>query len=76
MERKFEEGDKFEKMDVFWVFLKLVEKFDEMKVFILKFVVELLMKVVFFKNRWMCFRVVRMLVVIVLKVFYGDEIVG
>ncbi|BAD86118.1 hypothetical protein, conserved [Thermococcus kodakarensis KOD1] len=76
LERKLEEGDKFEKMDALWALSKLAEKLDETKAFILKPAVEPLMKVASSKNRWMRLRAVRTLAAIAPKAPYGDEIVG
>ncbi|WP_367884017.1 hypothetical protein [Thermococcus sp. JCM 11816] len=76
LERKLEEGDKFEKMDALWALSKLAEKLDETKAFILKPAVEPLMKVASSKNRWMRLRTARTLATIAPKAPYGDEIVG
>ncbi len=76
LERKLEEGDKFEKMDALWALSKLAEKLDETNAFILKPAVGPLMEIASSKHRWMRFRAVRTLATIVPKAPYGDEIVG
>ncbi|MBP1911461.1 hypothetical protein [Thermococcus stetteri] len=76
LERKLEEGDKFDKMDALWALSKLAERLDSTKALILEPAVEPLMKISSSKNRWMRRRAAKTLATLASKAPYGDEIVG
>ncbi|NJF24788.1 hypothetical protein [Thermococcus sp. Bubb.Bath] len=77
LERKLEEGDKFEKMDALWALSKLAEKVEPKATFILEPVVGKLFEVAHStRNRWMRIRAVKTLATLALKSRRGDEIVG